>query len=144
MDPRPIDSDDPRTLGLGARLVSRALTLRCPACGARGAFASWFTLTDACLRCALRLHHGPHDHFVGTTLVNFLVAELTWAVGFATYLVLAWPDPAWDALTYVSVAFMAVLPVVLYPFTRLTWLAVDLYFRPGGEGERKDTAPVAP
>ena len=25
----------------------------------------------------------------------------------------------------------------MYPFTRLAWLAIDLYLRPGGEGERR-------
>ncbi len=144
MDPRPITPADPRTYGLGARILVRALTLRCPACGGGQIFATWFTLADACPTCGLRLHHGPHDHFVGTTLVNFLAAELTWAFGFAAYLILSWPNPSWDALMYVSVVFMAVLPVSLYRFTRITWLAVDFIFRPGGEGERQDTTPLAP
>ncbi len=116
----------------------------CPACGGGHLFATWFTLAAACPACGLRLHHGPHDHFVGTTLVNFLAAELLWAAGFTTYLILTWPNPAWDALTYVSVVFMAVLPIALYPFTRITWLAVDFIFRPGGEGERPDITPRAP
>ena len=42
----------------------------------------------------MRLHQGPHDHFVGTTLVNFLIAEVTWAISFLTYLVATWPDVA--------------------------------------------------
>ena len=140
----PIGPQDPRTFGMAVVILTRALTLRCPSCGSPGIFASWFRLADACPRCRLRLHHGPHDHFVGTTLVNFLVAELTWAVGFATYLILSWPEPAWDALMYVSVAFMAVLPVVLYRFTRISWLAVDFIFRPGGEGERNNITSVGP
>ena len=89
----------------------------------------------------MRLNRGPHDHFVGTTMVNFLTAEMLWAVGFATYLLLSWPDVRWDALTYVSAVFMAVLPVVMYPFTRVFWLAVDLYFRPGDEGDRDRMGP---
>ena len=85
----------------------------------------------------MRLHQGPHDHFVGTTLVNFLIAEVTWAISFLTYLVATWPDVAWESVTYVSAAFMIALPVLLYPVTRLTWLSVDLFLRPGGEGERR-------
>lgn len=144
MPNRPISVDDPRTATLGVRMLVRALALRCPACGSRGVFARWFVLADACPSCGLRLHHGPHDHFVGTTLVNFLAAELGWAVLFVTYLVWSWPNPAWDALTWVSVAFMLLLPVTLYRFTRITWLAVDLFFRPGGEGERRDMGPGRP
>jgi uncharacterized protein (DUF983 family) len=144
MAPRRFATADLRTPLMGATMLVRALTLRCPRCGGRGTFARWFTLAERCPTCDLPLHHGPHDHFIGTTLVNFLVAELTWAVGFATYLVLSWPSPNWDRLTWVSVVFMAVLPVLMYPFTRITWLAVDLYFRPGERGERSDTRPVAP
>lgn len=117
-------------------MLGRTLRRRCPNCGRATAFAGWFTLAPACTACGMRLHHGPHDHFVGTTLVNFLVAEVTWAVGFVVYLVAAWPNVDWDDVTYVSAGFMVVLPLALYPLTRLTWLAVDLFLRPHGEGER--------
>ena len=133
----------PRTPATATRMAARAFTLRCPNCGGRPVLTNWFTLADACPRCAMRLNHGPHDHFVGTTMVNFLTAELLWAIGFAAYVVLSWPDVHWDALTYVSAAFMAALPVATYPFTRMFWLAVDLYFRPGDEGDRDRMGPPA-
>lgn len=117
-------------------MLGRTVLRRCPNCGGATAFAGWFTLARACTACGMPLHHGPHDHFVGTTLVNFLVAEVTWAIGFMVYLVAAWPDVNWDRVTWVSAAFMIVLPVMLYPLTRLAWLAVDLFLRPHGEGER--------
>ena len=118
-------------------MAGRTLRRRCPNCGRATAFAGWFTLAPACSACGMPLHHSPHDHFVGTTLVNFLVAEVTWAIGFLIYLVASWPNVAWERATYVSAAFMIVLPVLLYPLTRLTWLSVDLFLRPGGEGERR-------
>lgn len=144
MTDRRVSPEEPRTTTLGLTLAARALTLRCPACGSRRIFSTWFTLVNQCPRCALRLHHGPHDHFVGTTLVNFLVAEMGWAILFTIYLVWSWPNPAWDALTWASAAFMVVLPVMLYRFTRICWLTVDFFFRPGGEGERTDVTPTAP
>ena len=118
-------------------MLGRVLRRRCPNCGRATAFAGFFQLAPACAFCGLTLHHGAHDHFVGTTFINFLLAEITWASGFMIYLVAVWPNVPWDAVTGVSAAFMVILPVVMYPVTRLTWLSVDLYLRPGGEGERR-------
>lgn len=118
-------------------MLGRVARRRCPNCGRATAFSGFFQLAPACAACAIPLHHGPHDHFVGTTFVNFLLAEVTWAFGFLIYLVSVWPDVPWDAVTVVSAAFMVILPVAMYPVTRLTWFALDLFFRPGGEGERR-------
>ena len=130
-------SAPPKTLERAFSMLGRVLRRRCPNCGRATAFAGFFQLAPTCTACGLMLHHGPHDHFVGTTMVNFLLAEVTWAFGFMFYLVAVWPNVPWDAVTGVSAAFMVILPVTMYPITRLTWLAVDLFLRPGGEGERR-------
>ena len=50
-----------------AALFARALTLRCPNCGARGIVASWFKLGPACPRCRLRPERGESDYFLPLT-----------------------------------------------------------------------------
>jgi hypothetical protein len=44
--------------------------------------------------------------------------------------VLLWPTVPWDGIAIGAPLGMAVAPVLLYPVSKLLWLAVDLGFRP--------------
>jgi hypothetical protein len=41
-----------------------------------------------------------------------------------------WPNVPWSGLEYVLVGAMIVAPILLYPVSRVMWLAFDLLFRP--------------
>ena len=59
-------------------LIRRALILRCPRCGARGIWRSWFTMKHACPACAQVFERGEsHDFFIGAYLINLVVAEMS-------------------------------------------------------------------
>lgn len=118
------------TWGHLARLTGRALRWQCPNCGARPVRASWMRRLPACPACALRLDRGEHDYFIGAYLLNLVVAELILAGGLLVAVLATWPEPPWDAIQYVGVALMLLMPLVTYPFAELLWLAVDLAFRP--------------
>jgi hypothetical protein len=60
------------------------------------------------------------------------VAELVFAAIFVAVLVATLPDAPWTLLQYGGVALMGVLPVLFYPFSKTTFLAFDLSFRPPG------------
>ena len=45
-------------------------------------------------------------------------------------LLATWPHAPWDLLLYGGVALAVVSPFVFYPFSKLAWLAVDLYIQP--------------
>jgi uncharacterized protein (DUF983 family) len=113
----------------------RALTLRCPLCGARGVTRRWITVRPRCPRCGLRLDRGEPDYWIGAMLFNLIAAESLFAVGVVVTLLVTWPRPPWDALYWGSIMGMAVLPIVTYPITKLVWLAFDLVFRPPHEGD---------
>lgn len=63
-------------------------------------------------------------------LSNLLIAEMLFAIGFLAVLALTWPDVPWDALTYGAAIGMALAPVVMYPVSRVLWLAMDVSIRP--------------
>lgn len=130
------DGAGEETVGLAAAVL-RALTLRCPACGARGLVRRWVHVRTTCPSCGLRTDRGEHDHFLGAMALNLVVAELTLAAVLGGVMAAAWPDPPWTLLTWGGAALAVALPVAFYPFAKLVWLAVDLRFRPGepGEGE---------
>ena len=113
-------------------MTLRALGLRCPRCGGRGIFRSWFRLKPVCPTCQLALERGEsEDHWFGAVAVNLVAAELLGVGAIIVWIVASWPDVPWTALQYGGPLLMITLPVVFYPFSRALWLGWDLYFRPG-------------
>jgi uncharacterized protein (DUF983 family) len=116
----------------------RALSLRCPRCGGRGIFRSWFRLNAGCPTCGLALERGEsEDHWFGAVAVNLVAAELLGIGAIIVWIVATWPDVPWTAVQYVGPVIMIVLPIFFYPFSRALWLAWDVYFRPGVPGDEK-------
>jgi uncharacterized protein (DUF983 family) len=111
-------------------LLSRALTLRCPHCGGRGILASWFKLAPSCPRCHLRPERGESDYFLGGMMFNIALAEGVFVIVLITTLAVTWPRVPWTLLQYGAPAAMVLAPIILYPFSRLVWLAFDLTLRP--------------
>lgn len=113
-----------------SQLIGRALLLRCPHCGGRGLFASFFALKPHCPSCGLRIERGESDYFVGAYLFNLIAVELILFFCVCGMVFVTWPDVPWDALTWIAGALMLAGCVLCYPFAKTTWLAVDLALRP--------------
>jgi uncharacterized protein (DUF983 family) len=110
--------------------LARALGLRCPACGARGVFHSWLRPKPACPACGQPIERPEEGYFLGSLLVNLIIAELL-PLGIVVGVLLAtWPHPPWDLLLYGGAALAAVSPFLFYPFSKLAWLAVDRHIQP--------------
>jgi uncharacterized protein (DUF983 family) len=109
---------------------ARALRRRCPLCGAGPVTVRWFNLLPACPGCRLRLDRGETDYFLGAIVFNMAFAEALFAAGLLAVLVATWPTPPWDLVYYGGMAAMILAPVLLYPYSKLCWLAFDLIFRP--------------
>ena len=43
---------------------------------------------------------------------------------------MTWPRVPWSLLQYGAPAAMVLAPIILYPFSKLVWLAFDLVLRP--------------
>lgn len=113
-----------------ARMLVRGLTRRCPLCGARGLFRQWLRPRGACPRCQLKLDRGEADFFLGSYTLNFVGVELVLVAFIAAALLITWPDVPWGALVWVGAPVIVLAPIVLYPFSRTVWLAIDLAMRP--------------
>ena len=112
------------------RLFGRALRLRCPNCGGGPVLQNWLKLRVRCGQCGLRLERGEHDYFIGSMMILFvLTGSLLLGVLVVTLLV-TWPDVPWDLLQNgLPVLTLIALPL-LFPFSKLLWLAFDLLLRP--------------
>ena len=111
-------------------MLWRAIRLRCPHCGGGGLFESFFKIKKQCPTCGLRLERGESDYFVGAYLFNLIAVELILFFCVCGFVYFTWPDPPWEVLTYVSAFLMLAGCFVCYPFSKTTWLAVDIAIRP--------------
>jgi uncharacterized protein (DUF983 family) len=123
-------------------LFARALTLRCPNCGARGILASWFKLAPTCPRCHLRLERGESDYFLGGMMFNIALAEGVFIILLIVTLMVTWPRVPWSLLQYGAPAAMVLVPIILYPFSKLVWLAFDLMLRPATPNDHSAPSPT--
>lgn len=112
------------------RLFGRAAALRCPNCGSRGLLQSWLKMRVRCPSCGLRIERGEHDYFVGSMMFNFIIAGTLFIAILLAVLVITWPDVPWTLLQYGAPALIVIAPFVLFPFSKLSWLAFDLMLRP--------------
>jgi uncharacterized protein (DUF983 family) len=111
-------------------IVSRALRLRCPACGGRPIVLSWFRLCSSCPSCGFRLDRGEPGYWVGSYTVNLFATEAVFVAYFVSAMFLTWPSVPWNPVLYGGVAVGVVAPFALFPFTKTLYLAIDLCFRP--------------
>jgi uncharacterized protein (DUF983 family) len=129
------DQDSHRTLAFpgwkqGARVLARAARLRCPNCGGGPVLRHYFRMRERCGRCGLRIERGEQDYFIGSMMFNLVLSEMLFAVAFVTALVIAWPTVPWDTIEWAAPLGMALAPFVLFPFSKLVWLAFDILLRP--------------
>jgi uncharacterized protein (DUF983 family) len=109
-------------------LLLRGLTKRCPWCGKGKLFCRWFTLPERCPRCGLRFER-EEGAFLGSLAINFGVTSLAFISVLVTWIAFTLPDPPVALITVASVAIALTLPLVIYPFAKTTWAAIDILMR---------------
>ena len=116
------------------RLLGRALRLRCPQCGSKGFFRSYFKLAERCPTCGL-LCNRVAGHFVGAVGFNtiFSFGCLLIALLLGTWI--SYPDIAVVPMLVACSATAIVVPIAFWPFSHTLWMAFDLAWRPAEESE---------
>ncbi len=118
----------PRRPPIG-RSIARALLRRCPICGGRKIFTTYFRLAERCPTCGYPFER-EEGYWVGALIVNITVAETWFAILFIATLLLTLPDVAWQPLLIVALVTNGILPIVFYPFSKTLWMALDLFIHP--------------
>jgi len=123
-----------------ARITGRALRRRCPNCGGRDLFTTWFRMAATCPTCGLPLERNEEGYTVGAYMFNIALAEAAFVAVFVSILAVTWPNPPWQALTWISVVLMLLLPLVFYPYSKTLFLGMHLLFHPADQGNRPTDA----
>jgi uncharacterized protein (DUF983 family) len=112
------------------RMIRRALMLRCPNCASRRTFVRrWLGRHDRCRTCGIEWRR--EDGFeLGAITVNTIATFIVLTVAMTVGFIATAPDiPVLPFLLSLS-AIAIGMPVAIFPFTNLVWLAVDLAAHP--------------
>jgi uncharacterized protein (DUF983 family) len=124
LDPAP-RRDAPLIQEVGAtRVLLRGLRKRCPRCGARDIWLTWFKAKPLCPVCGLRFE-AEEGGFLGAMVLNYAFATGFWLIVLAITLVLTVPFIPVAQLTIASVMILGGLPIWFYPRSKLLWAAVE-------------------
>lgn len=105
--------------------IPRAFARRCPWCGGRGVFASFFELKRACPTCGYRFER-EEGYWVGAMIVVTGLLYVVFAALMLGVIALTHPDVPWTPLLVMAFAVCLLLPVLAYPLAKLLWIAIDL------------------
>lgn len=111
-----------------SRLVARGLCRRCPVCGERGIFESWFVQRDRCPTCNFPTTRVP-DQWIGAFGMNLIVTFTLLAISIAAGFVLTYPQSPIGALMAVCMSIALVFPLLFQPISRSLWSAIDVAMR---------------
>ncbi|MFN2611471.1 MAG: DUF983 domain-containing protein [Actinomycetota bacterium] len=106
-------------------VLARGSFRRCPRCGSKGVFESWFRLKPGCVQCHLDFEREP-GWWIGGMIVNTAMSMAVLLLVAGSGLVASWPDVPWTGLTILCIATMAVFPIWFYPMSKTVWLGIDL------------------
>lgn len=127
------------------QLYTRALHLRCPACGGGPVFVSWFRMCPNCPACGLHFDREPQGgYWVGSYTLNLMMTEAMLALVFVGGALLTWPSPPWESLAYGDVLVAIAFPAIFFPFSKTLFIAVDLTFRPGEPEDYEEPREASP
>ncbi len=110
--------------------MGRAVRRHCPYCGGPDAFDGYFSLRDRCPTCNVTFER-EEGYFLGGYALNLIVAEFV-GLGLAIFLLfktdLRHLDLIWQEA--IAVALAVAFPLILFPFSRTVWVALDLVLHP--------------
>jgi len=104
------------------KVLSRALRLRCPACGEASIARRPFQLRHHCPNCR-SLFKREEGFFVGAILANILTTEFVILVACFVWLILI--GSSYDAVLAGLIVLGLLFPVAFYHHSWSLWLAFD-------------------
>ena len=130
-----LDSTEPLPTPL-SKIVSRALRLRCPACGEHRMFRNWITMHDPCPACGRKFNRAP-GYLLGSIYINYGVTTLLIVIFyFAMYLSKLFTG---NQILWALSGFGLLFPLWFFRYARALWIAFDERWDPWpNEEERRN------
>lgn len=118
-------------------LARRALLRRCPLCGGKGIFSSWFHLKTNCPTCSHTFER-ESGYWVSAIIVNTAVTEALFGVFFVGILIATFPNVSWGPVLIAGALTNVLFPILFFPLSKTLLMAFDLWVHPlrSDEGSR--------
>ena len=114
-------------------MVVRGLRVRCPRCGGKKLFQSWFKLKERCPTCGYKIDREANGgFFLGGYVMNVVLGEGLLGLYLIAFTgkVIANPDMTIRPWLIAAIALAIVPPLLLFPMSRTTWMSMDLLLHP--------------
>ncbi|MCA9267875.1 MAG: DUF983 domain-containing protein [Planctomycetales bacterium] len=120
------------------RIFGRSVRLRCPVCGRGKLFCGALKMHQRCPECDADFHR-EEGFFLGSIYLNYGLTTLIVAVGYPALLFSGTLSN--DALLWIALAVVLVVPLLFFRHARSLWLGFDQFWDPrpgeiGGKQER--------
>ena len=122
-----------------ARVFARGARKRCPRCGERDLWVTWFRCKPRCPVCDLRFEQ-EEGGYLGAMVINYTVAFAFWIVMMAIAMALTVPFIPVVPLIGASVAVLGGVPLWFYPRSKMLWAAVEFLTARSEPGYHTPTA----
>ena len=94
---------------------------------------------ERCAVCGFAFNRGNPAYFSGAIFINYLLGGFTALATFLLVLILTWPHPPWNVLSYAGPIGIVAIVLLVYPLSKMILLAVDVRMRPVTEDELMGT-----
>ncbi|GIW96566.1 MAG: hypothetical protein KatS3mg110_4607 [Pirellulaceae bacterium] len=118
------DAGKPRE-SLG-RILTRAVRLRCPACGHERLYSGW-AMRRSCPKCGLNWQREP-GFYLGSIYINYGLTALLLAIVYPLLLFGGWASN--QQLLAGALVFCLIFPIWFHRYARSLWLAFDVWLDP--------------
>jgi uncharacterized protein (DUF983 family) len=120
-------------------VLLRGLRKRCPRCGERRIWESWFHLKPVCPVCSLRFEK-EEGGFLGAVAINYAVAFAVWGIVLIVTLAITVPEVPVPSLLIMSVVTLVGTPLWFYPRSKALWAAIEFLVARSEPGYRSPPA----
>ncbi|MDP1795165.1 MAG: DUF983 domain-containing protein [Acidimicrobiales bacterium] len=122
-----------------ALMVWRGALGRCPRCGGRKLFRSWFKMKQRCPKCGYKIAR-DEGFWLGGYTMNIVVGE--GLLGLYMLVFAAWvienPGETIKPWLYAAIVIAVVPPILFFKLSRTLWMAIDLMIHPLEPWEEAD------
>src|SRR6266705_7122554 len=101
--------DRQRDVARAVRLLVWGLCLRCPRCGARSLFRTWFAMHERCAVCGLRFER-EQGYFLGAMYINYGATVVLALLG--SFALEYWTQPSLTQQLVLWIVFCTVFPLL--------------------------------
>ncbi|CAN5832134.1 hypothetical protein BH11GEM1_BH11GEM1_34270 [soil metagenome] len=135
---------DMPSMGRALLLASRAARLRCPHCGKGRVLKGFNAVHGHCSVCNFRFCRSDDDYFSGAMFFGMMIGETLAVLAIGAAIWATYPDVPWSFLQYAIPVVLLGVMIVLFPVSRVVWLAIDVMLRPVERSELMDPGTPQP